>query len=94
MSWNSNAETGSRSLTRANRPQEDEGDWGRINRRLYITLGATVTDLSLCVIALPFTLQIANHQAALVVRAKPVLLGIICLGLYVWLIAAIVRRPD
>lgn len=68
-------------------------DWGRINQRLYVTLSATVTDMGLCFIALPFTPRIACSQSATwAVLGTAIGLGITCLGLYVWLIAAMVRR--
>jgi hypothetical protein len=69
-------------------------DWGRINGRLYATLGATVTDMGLCFVALPFTPRIACSRLAVwAVLVVAVGLGIACLGLYVRLIAAMVRRP-
>lgn len=70
-------------------------DWGRINQRLYVTLFATVTNMGLCFIALPFTPRIACSQfATWAVLVAAIGLGITCLLLYVWLIAAMVRRPD
>lgn len=38
-------------------------DWGRINRRLYVTLGATVAAIGVCFGALPFTPRIACSHA-------------------------------
>jgi uncharacterized membrane protein len=68
--------------------------WGVILYRLYPALGVTVLTIALCFVALPFT-------PSLVCRPWPawstvgfaVGLGIVCLLLYVWLIAAMVRRP-
>jgi hypothetical protein len=69
-------------------------DWGRINTRLYLTLAATVTDMGLCFIALPVVPRISCSApatwAALIVAVG---LSLACLGLYVWLIAAMVKRP-
>jgi hypothetical protein len=68
--------------------------WGRINRGLIVTLTATVTDMALCFIALPFVPRIVWWGPATgAVLIVTVGLGIICLGLYVRLIAAMVRRP-
>jgi hypothetical protein len=69
-------------------------DWSRINWRLYFTLAATVTDMALCFIALPFTPRIACSQSETwTVLSAAIVLGITCLLLYVWLIVAMVRRP-
>jgi hypothetical protein len=65
-----------------------------IVHRLYVALGFTVADISLCFAALPFTPRIAcSPRATGVVLFLTVTLGIVCLGLYVWLIAAMVKRP-
>jgi hypothetical protein len=69
-------------------------DWGRINQRLYATLAATVTDMALCFIALPFTPRIAcSAPGTWTVLILAVGLGLTCFGLYVLLIAAMVGRP-
>ena len=68
--------------------------WGRINPRLYAALGASVVDIAACFIALPFTPSLASGPWASCLLALTVGLGIICLLLYVWLIAAMVRRPE
>jgi hypothetical protein len=69
-------------------------DWGRINRRLYVTLAATVTDMALCFIALPFTTRLAcSAVGTWTVLIVAVGLGLTCFGLYVLLIAAMVARP-
>ncbi|MGH7485119.1 MAG: hypothetical protein ACREMY_05860 [bacterium] len=68
--------------------------WGRINLPLYIALGFTVLDIALCFIALPYVPNLARSQCgACVILALAVGLGIICLGLYVWLIVSMVKRP-
>jgi hypothetical protein len=68
--------------------------WGRINLRLYTALAATVAAIGLCFVALPFTPQLAASRLASCVLVLAVGLGVVCLGLYVWLIAAMVRRPE
>jgi hypothetical protein len=69
-------------------------EWGRINPRLYAALGFTVADIALCFIALPLTPRITCSQSATrAILLAAIGLGITCLGLYVRLIAAMVRRP-
>jgi hypothetical protein len=68
--------------------------WGGINRRLYTVLGFSVAAIILCFVALPFTARIAcSGWLSLVTMSSAVGLGTISLGLYVWLIVAMVRRP-
>jgi len=67
--------------------------WGRINLRLYAALGATVVDISACLVALPYTPSLVGCGWATHVIWTTVGLSIICLLLYVWLIVAMVRRP-
>lgn len=68
--------------------------WRRINLRLYAAITATVTDMALCFIALPFTPRIAFSQPTTwAVLGAAIGLGITCLLLYVWLIVSMVRRP-
>lgn len=64
----------------------------RITRRLYVALGFSVADIALCFILLPFApaLKCHPHLVALVLTLT-VGLGIVCLLLYVWLIAAMVE---
>ena len=63
-------------------------------RRLKVALGFTVADIILCFVALPFTPWIAcSPWASRAILSLTVGLGIISLGLYVWLIAAMVKRP-
>lgn len=68
-------------------------DWGRINLRLYIALGATVVDIAICLVALPNTKDLLDSGLAPRVVYGTVTLSFVCLLLYVWLIAAMVRRP-
>ena len=68
--------------------------WGRINLRLYSALTATVVDIAFCFVALPFAPNIAcSPWATWSTLALAIGLGIVCLLLYVWLIAAMVERP-
>jgi hypothetical protein len=68
--------------------------WGGINRRLYTVLGFSVAAIILCFFALPFTPYVAfSPRVAWTILGLAVLLGISSLGLYVWLIVAMVRRP-
>ena len=67
--------------------------WGRINLRLYSALGTTVVAISACLIALPYTPRFVGCGWATYVIWATVGLSIICLLLYVWLIAAMVKRP-
>jgi hypothetical protein len=66
----------------------------QIIRRLQVALGFTITDIALCFVALPFTPHIARSPwIAWTILGLAVLLGLISLGLYIWLIAAMVKRP-
>ena len=68
--------------------------WGRINLPLYIALGFTVLDIALCFVALPYVPKINRSECGTsVILAFAVALGIICLGLYIWLIVSMVKRP-
>jgi hypothetical protein len=67
--------------------------WGVILHRLYTTLTVTVVAIAFCFVALSFTRHIVWSPFATHVLAASVALGIVCLFLYVWLIAAMVRRP-
>jgi lipopolysaccharide export LptBFGC system permease protein LptF len=69
-------------------------DCGRINLRLYATLATTVVAIGLCFIALPFTPKLAVSSWAPRILILSVGLGIVCLLLYVWLIYAMVKRPE
>ena len=69
-------------------------DWGKIKNRLYTALGFTVVDIAFCFAALPFTPRlISSPFATQTTLVLAVGLGIACLILYVWLIAAMVERP-
>jgi len=68
--------------------------WGRITWRLAAALVATAITIALCFVALPYTPSVASSGNACRVLIPAVALGIICLGLYGWLIAAMVRRPE
>ena len=69
-------------------------DWGRINTRLYAALGFTVADIAGCFVGLSVVPRIsASHCTTELVMFSAVILGIVCLLLYVWLITAMVRRP-
>jgi hypothetical protein len=63
--------------------------------RLYVALGFTVLDVGVCFIALPFTPWItASKSWSITILALTVWLGVVSLGLYVWLILAMVKRPQ
>jgi hypothetical protein len=63
--------------------------------RIYAALFATAIDIALCFIALPFTPVIAGSRlAAWMILGVASGLGVVCVALYVWLIAGIVGRPS
>jgi len=65
----------------------------RVTRVLWVALGFTVADIAACFVALPFTPRIAcSSVVTLVVLCSTVGLGVICLGLYVWLIGVMMQR--
>lgn len=71
------------------------GQRPRMLRALGWALTATVSDIALCFIALPLTPLMAS-QSALVRGAAvsiPVAGGIICLGLYWWLVQTMLYPP-
>jgi hypothetical protein len=68
--------------------------WGSINLRLYAALATTVVATGVCFITLPFTPKLAASPWAPRILILSVGLGIVCLLLYVWLIYAMVKRPE
>jgi len=70
-------------------------DWDQVNRRLRAALAVSIADIAFCFFLLPFSPALKGHRVlAVLILALSVTLGIVCLGLYWRLMAALVRRPD
>ncbi len=69
-------------------------DAWQVRQRLRWAIGVSVADISLCFIALPLSPAIACSVWAWPIATAAVLLGVICLALYVRLIFALVTNPE
>ena len=67
---------------------------GAITWWLWPALIFTVIDIALCFLGLAFTKRLEVRPEAPQVLTMVVLLGLISIGLYVPLIAALIRRPE
>jgi hypothetical protein len=66
----------------------------RILSVLSYALIGSVVDIGACFAALPWVPRLAGSDSAALVLWGAVILGIICLALYVWLIFIIVQPPE